>query len=139
MANEQDTKQLPKLPFPRTARSFYEMHPVYSADDVFEYKKSVDVTISELQKKTAELEKERDALIVFSSHLINCHKEGVKCLVDHDYSEYVAKRDIEMKIAGISEAIEKVQFRSEGKNCLPYCYSHSLYEFAEQLRAELSK
>ena len=76
---------------------FPEM-PCRSLDDI--------QTIVDLRKQVAELEKERDALIVFSSHLINCHKEGVKCLVDHDYSEYVAQRDIEMKIAGIQRVID---------------------------------
>lgn len=42
----------------------------------------------------------------------------------------------EFKARAIEDAIKSVEFRSEGKNCLPYCYSHSLHEYANQLRQQ---
>ena len=53
------------------------------------------------KERAEQLERELDELIVFSQHLIDCHKNGIQCLVDIDYSEFAGKFAIKQQIKAL--------------------------------------
>lgn len=71
-------------------------------------------------KRIAELERERDELIVFSQYLIECHRDEVKALVDTDFSKYVAKRDLEQQVKVLKGFAEYYECESVKRHVTRY-------------------
>ena len=115
----------------------YEMEDIRSLSDIRriveleKYNLGLATESHELQQKLEAAERERDELIVFSQHLIDCHKNGIQCLVDIDYSEFAGKFAIEQQIKAVEYCYKNIPDLADSDYV-------KLKRRAEQLRQQLN-
>lgn len=82
--------------------------------------------------RTGKTDKSLDEIGLNPAKVTACIDWAINSLKVNQHSYYV-KSDSD----AIELAVKSVQFRSDGKNCRPYCYSSDLLEFAYKLRQEI--